>query len=396
MIMTKYRSYSTPLRPRMGALLLGFVSLTTGCGGDKDRKDAGAAAEAAKAKAAGAAQGEEAPAEAIDRQALLDQVKPILPPLPKIAEKESNPWTQEKADLGRMLYYDKRLSKNHDIACNTCHVLDAYGVDIREKDGKRTSTSEGHKGQFGDRNSPTVYNAALHTVQFWDGRAADVEEQAKGPVLNPVEMAMADEATVVEVLESIPGYKEKFKAAFPDAADPITYDNMANAIGAFERKLLTPSAYDEFLEGNLDALTDEQAQGLKTFVEVGCTTCHTGAAVGGGQFQKLGSVKPWPEYNDEGRFKVTKSPADKYMFKVPSLRNITKTAPYLHDGSIEDLDTMVSMMAEHQLSRGKLEPAELEAIVAFLGALEGKIPTDYIKEPELPESGPDTPKPDPS
>jgi cytochrome c peroxidase len=366
------------------------------CGGEAKKDDAAAAAQAAKAKAMGQADGEAPAAPPVDRQALLAKIKPIMAPLPALAENDANPFTDAKADLGRMLYFDPRLSKNHDISCNTCHDLAKFGIDVREKDGKRLATSLGHKDQAGPRNSPTVYNAAVHMAQFWDGRAADVEDQAKGPILNPIEMAMPDEKGVVAVLESIPGYADAFKAAFPEDARPITYDNLAKAIGAFERKLMTPSAFDEFLGGNLDALSDDQARGLQTFIDVGCTTCHTGAALGGNQFQKLGSVKPWPEYADEGRFEVTQSPPDKYMFKVPSLRNVTETAPYLHDGSIESLETIVDMMAEHQTARGKLSPDEVASIIAFLGSLTGSVPTDYIAEPELPESGPSTPSPDPA
>ena len=166
----------------------------------------------------------------------------LFQPLPDSMVSDSNPMTPAKVDLGRMLYYDMRLSKNHDVACNSCHLLDQYGVD-----GKPVST--GHRQQKGNRNAPTVYNAAGHFVQFWDGRAADVEEQAKGPVLNPVEMAMPDEASVVAMLKSIPGYVEAFSAAYPDEADPVTYDNMARAIGAFERGLVTPGRWDRSRAG---------------------------------------------------------------------------------------------------------------------------------------------------
>lgn len=327
---------------------------------------------------------------------MLDRVKSMFSPLPEAAEIPETPLTEERIALGRMLYYDTRLSKNHDMSCNTCHDLDHYGVDIREENGKRNKTSLGHKKQLGERNSPTVYNAAFHAFQFWDGRAATVEEQAKGPILNPVEMAMADEPTVLTVLRSIPGYEALFKSAFPDDAEPVTYDNIANAIGAFERKLVTPARFDDFLSGKMTALTSQELHGLQVFLDVGCVTCHNGVGLGGTQFQKLGSVKPWPDLKDEGRYQVTQAEPDKYMFKVPSLRNITQTGPYLHDGSIESLEQMVKMMAEYQTARGTISDEETSAIMAFLGALEGPIPTEYIKAPELPESGPDTPKPDPN
>ena len=330
----------------------------------------------------------------VDPAAVLIAARPLFAALDPEAKNEANPWTAPKADLGRMLYYETRLSKNHDLSCNSCHDLEKFGVDIREIDGKRAKTSEGHKKAFGDRNSPTVYNAAFHLAQFWDGRAVDVEEQAKGPILNPVEMAMPDEDSVLVVLGSIPGYVEAFKTAFPDDSDPVSYDNMAKAIGAFERKLVTPSKFDTFIGGDTTALTAAEVAGLKTFIDVGCTQCHSGALLGGNQYQKLGSVKPWPGAKDEGRFALTKSAPDKFSFKVPSLRNITETGPYLHDGSVESLEVMVQKMAEHQLAKGSLSAEETRSIMAFLGALKGEIDAAYIKAPSLPESGPDTPAPD--
>lgn len=309
-------------------------------------------------------------------------------PLPDTMPKESNPITPEKVELGRLLYYDARLSKNHDVSCNSCHQLDKFGVDGEP-------TSPGHKGVRGGRNSPTSYNAALHIAQFWDGRAADVEAQAKGPVLNPVEMAMPDEATVVSVLKSVPGYEAKFKAAFPDAADPITYDNMANAIGAFERKLVTPSPWDAFLKGDKDALTAEQKRGFIAFSEAGCVTCHSGVGMGGGMYMKLGLVEPWPNQADQGKFDQTGVEGDKMMFKVPSLRNIEKTGPYFHDGQTKELSTAVKMMAKHQLGK-ELTDEQATSITIFLGALTGTPDAEYIKEPEALPSGPNTPKPDPT
>ncbi len=293
-----------------------------------------------------------------------------------------------RTDLGRKLYFDTRLSKNHDVACNSCHLLDKFGVDSKP-------VSPGHKKQTGDRNSPTVYNAAGHIAQFWDGRAKDVEEQAKGPVLNPVEMAMPNEAAVVNVLKSIPGYAADFKAAFPKATDPITYDNMAAAIGAFERKLVTPGRWDKFLGGDTSALTDDEKKGFMAFSAAGCVTCHSGPLVGGTMYQKLGVVSAWPSTKDQGRFKVTKNDADKMMFKVPSLRNVAKTGPYFHDGSVAKLDEAVRMMAQHQLGK-TLSTSDVASIVQFLNALTGELPTAYIAKPELPPSGPKTPKPNPN
>jgi len=306
--------------------------------------------------------------------------------LPAVMESSKNPVTAEKVDLGRMLYYDTRLSLGQDISCNSCHKLDAYGVDGEP-------TSPGHRGQRGDRNSPSVYNAAGHFVQFWDGRAADVEEQAKGPVLNPVEMAMPSEKRVVVVLKSIPGYAKLFKGAFPDAKDPVTFDNMALAIGAFERKLVTPSRWDKFLGGDASALTAPELAGFKTFLDANCQTCHMGPYVGGTIYQKLGLIKPWPNQSDTGREQVTGNESDRMMFKVPSLRNVAKTGPYFHDGKTQALEEAVTKMADYELGK-ELSRDQVTAIVTFLGTLTGDIPTDYIKKPELPASGPKTPKPD--
>jgi cytochrome c peroxidase len=325
--------------------------------------------------------------EAIDPEALRETAASIFGVLPAVAESASNPLTPEKVDLGRMLYYDPRLSKNHDISCNSCHLLARFG-----QDGE--PTSPGHRGQRGGRNSPTVYNAALHVTQFWDGRAADVEEQAKGPVLNPIEMAMASEASVVAVLKSIPGYVDAFAAAFPGDPEPLSYDNMARAIGAFERNLLTPSRFDQFLKGDVSELSEVELVGLETFVDAGCITCHMGATVGGSIYQKLGLVKVYPT-DDQGRFEVTGAEADRMVFKVPSLRNIAQTAPYFHDGSIATLERAVSIMAEHQLGK-TLSNEENASIRAFLGALTGEVDESYIAKPTLPASGPDTPAPDPS
>lgn len=333
----------------------------------------------------------------ISPDAVLDKVKPIMSPLPQVAESPENPLTEEKITLGRMLYFDPRLSKNHDVSCNTCHNLENFGIDDRTDDAKkRLATSLGHRRAAGDRNSPTVYNAALHFSQFWDGRAANVEEQAKGPILNPVEMAMADEPTVVSMLKTVPGYVEAFKTAFPGDSNPITYDNLALAIGAFERKLMTSSRFDKFLGGDLTALNQAELHGLEVFVDAGCPKCHGGAALGGSQYQKLGVVKPWEGLTDRGRGAITRNKAEDFYFKVPSLRNITKTGPYLHDGSIEQLDVMVRKMAEHQTNEGALSDEQVSAVVAFLGALEGELPTTYIAKPELPKDGSETPAPDPA
>jgi len=292
-------------------------------------------------------------------------------------------------NLGRMLYYETRLSKAHDISCNTCHDLAKFGVD-----GK--ALSAGHRGQLGDRNSPTVYNASMQFVQFWDGREPTVEAQALGPITNPVEMAMpADGKRVITTLESMPEYVDAFKKAFPNDAKPVTMENVGKAIGAFERRLITPTRFHKLLGGDEKALTEEEQRGVEAFHTVGCTSCHTGPGVGGNQYQKLGAVKPWPNLKDKGRGAITKKPEDDYFFKVPTLLNVAKTAPYGHSGQTATLEEMVNMMADYQLDlKRKLTEAEVKSIIAFLNTLTGEIPTNYIKAPELPKSTAKTPKPD--
>jgi cytochrome c peroxidase len=237
-----------------------------------------------------------------------------------------------------------------------------------------------------------VYNAAGHFVQFWDGRAPTVEEQAKGPITNPVEMAMPSNAAAVEVIKSMPDYVALFQVAFPKETDPITYNNMALAIGAFERGLVTPSAWDAFIQGDQSALTDAQKSGFNTFAATGCQWCHSGPYVGGSAYQKLGVVKPWPNQSDQGVYQLTKDEMDKMVFKVPSLRNIKKTGPYFHDGSVATLDEAIRNMAVHQ--RGvTLTDAQVKSIEIWMDSLTGQIPASYVKAPELPKSTPQTPQP---
>jgi cytochrome c peroxidase len=309
---------------------------------------------------------------------------PMFMPLPVEVASATNELTEAKINLGRQLFYETRISKGGKMSCNSCHVLDKYGND-------NLPFSPGHEGKLGGRSSPSVYNAALHVAQFWDGRAPSVEEQAKGPVLNPVEMGAPDAGFVVKVLKSMPGYVDAFKAAFPGQADPVTYDNFGNAVGAFERKLLTPSKWDAYLKGDKSALSADEKKGFATFAKTGCVTCHNGVTVGGMMYQKLGLVKAWPELTDNGRSDITKSDSEKFFFKVPSLRNITETGPYLHNGSVKTLEEMVRRMGEYQLGK-MLSDEEVASIITFLKALKGDIPADYIKLPKLPESTADTPK----
>lgn len=309
-----------------------------------------------------------------------------LAALPKSIPSTAHPANDALVALGKMLFFEARLSKNQDISCNSCHKLESFGVD-----GEKTST--GHKKQLGTRNSPTVLNSAIQFRQFWDGRAADVEEQATGPIANPVEMA-SSEKLVVAVLGSMPEYVDQFAKAFPGQKDPISLKNIGVAIGAFERTLLAPSRFDKYLGGDKTALTDAELAGAALFVSTGCTACHNGAGIGGGMYQKAGLVKPWPSDKDLGRFTVTKDEADKMMFKVPSLRNVEKTAPYFHDGGTATLDEAVKIMGRHQLGR-ELADADVASIVTFLKTLTAPLPTDVATPPALPKSTPKTPKPDP-
>ena len=309
----------------------------------------------------------------------------IFGPLPANYASKANPGADEKIALGRMLFYENRLSKGQDTSCNTCHELSKHGADGRQ-------FSVGHKKQLGARNSPTVYNAAGHFVQFWDGRAVDVEEQAKGPVLNPIEMAMPGEELVIETLSSMPEYVAAFKRAFPGDANPVSLTNFAKAIGAFERNLVTPGRFDKFLAGDAGALTAAEKAGVKTFIDTGCVACHNGPLLGGQMYQKLGLVRPWADTQDLGRFRVTKQDGDRMMFKVPSLRNVAETAPYFHDGATKTLEEAVQKMAAHQLGRD-LPPGDVASIVTFLKALTGDLPAEYIKPPALPPSTAKTPKP---
>ena len=284
------------------------------------------------------------------------------------APEVDNKSTPEKVALGKALYHATELSKKGNLSCASCHDLANYG-----QDGK--PTSPGSDGKNGDRNTPTVWNAFRQFSQFWDGRAPTVEAQSIMPVLNPVEHGVADEAELVGKIKAKAELVDGFKKAFPDAADPVTADNFKLAIGAFERTLVTKSRWDDYLDGNQKALTNDELLGLKTFMEVGCTTCHMQRLLGGHMYQKVGLLKPYGG-EDVGRAKVTGSDADKYFFKVPSLLNVEKTAPYYHDGKIATLEEAVTNMASIQLGK-ELKPEQTAAIVAFLKALTGPLPAEY-------------------
>jgi len=268
-----------------------------------------------------------------------------------------------KIALGKKLYFEKRLSKNNTQSCNSCHNLDngKNGVDNQP-------TSKGAFGKRGGRNSPTVWNAGLHIAQFWDGRASDLKAQAKGPILNPIEMAMSSEKAVIDKLGKIKEYPALFKAAFPKASNALTYDNLAEAIAAFERTLITRDRLDKFISGDAKALSQKEQIGLDKFIATGCVACHSGNLLGGRSYMKMGLANKYENIQDFGRYSVTEKDEDRYKFKVPSLRNIANTAPYFHDGKAKTLGDAVTQMAWLQLGK-KLSTNDISSIVTFLTAL---------------------------
>ena len=316
-------------------------------------------------------------------KALLTQAQGLFQPLPSIEElNKTRTYTDAQVKLGHQLWYEPRLSRGNTVSCNTCHNLATAGVD-------NLPTSQGHTGQLGVRNSPTALNAALLGSQFWDGRAADVEEQAGGPLLNPVEMANVSEEAVVEKIANIPEYQAKFKEAYADNGGAISFANITTAIAAFERTLMTPSRWDEYLKGDVNALNPQERKGLSSFINNGCIACHTGVNLGGTSFQKFGLVNgPYWKFTgskgrDEGRFEVTKAESDKYLFRVPGMRNVANTYPYFHDGSVWTLEEAVSIMGQAQLGK-QLPKDEVADIVAFFGSLSGSVSEAARTVPELP------------
>lgn len=317
------------------------------------------------------------------REQALEVFKPLPSTIPAV---QDNRITPEKIELGKALFFDPRLSASGVFSCNSCHNLATGGDDNLE-------TSIGHGWQRGPRNSPTVLNAVLNEAQFWDGRAEDLKAQAKGPVQAGVEMANTPDQ-VVATLNSMPQYVAWFKAAFPDEADPVTFDNMAKAIEAFEATLITPSPFDAYLNGDDEALTDVEKEGLALFMDKGCAACHSGVNVGGHGYYPFGLIeKPGAEIlpeNDKGRFEVTKTADDSYVFRASPLRNIAITAPYFHSGRVWDLGVAVAIMGTSQLGE-ELNDDEVESIVAFLGSLTGTLPT--VTYPILPAETSTTPRP---
>lgn len=273
-------------------------------------------------------------------------------------------YDKKKANLGKKLYHDTRLSIDDTISCASCHILSEGGDD-------NLSVAVGVEGQTGTRNSPTVLNSRYNFVQFWDGRAKDLQEQAEGPVLNPIEMNSNFKQVIAKLSQDIE-YKTLFDEIYEDG---ITMLNITDAIAEFEKALVTPnSRFDQYLRGNENILSDEEKQGYELFKSYGCISCHNGINIGGNLFQKIGIVKNFTSPPHEfGRFNVTKKEKDKLVFKVPSLRNIELTAPYFHDGSIHTLDDAVLKMIDHQVGV-VLQANDVDKIVAFLKTLTGESP----------------------
>jgi len=295
---------------------------------------------------------------------LLKEANAVFEKLPdKMPGSEKD--TEAKIELGKKLYFEEKISINNTQSCNSCHRVDENlgGVD-------NLPTSKGAEGEFGGRNAPTTLNAGFHIAQFWDGRAPDLAAQAKGPVLNPIEMGMPDEASVLERLKEA-GYADLFKKAFPDAEQPLTYDNFAEAVAAFERTLITCDRFDDYLGGDESALTKKEQNGLRVFMRIGCTDCHSGALLGGDRYEEMGEAEAYANTEDVGRFEVTKKEEDKFVFKVPSLRNIAITGPYFHDGKAATLEDAIKQMASLQLGE-ELKDRQVKTIAAFLSALTDK------------------------
>jgi cytochrome c peroxidase len=305
----------------------------------------------------------------------------------KAPEPADNPTTPAKVELGKMLYFDPRFSSTGSVSCFSCHNVMEGGDD-------HMPTSIGVHGQKGGRNAPTVWNAAFHSVQFWDGRAATLEDQAKGPPVNPIEMGMENLNAVLGRVRNIPGYKPYFEKAF-GPGDVITVDNAARAVAAYERTLITPdSAYDRYAKGDAKAMSPQQVRGLETFAATGCTSCHSGPAfngpalpVGTGFFMKFPTfadspyVAKYDLISDTGRFNATGAEADRNMWRVPTLRNLIYTAPYMHNGAVKTLPEAVRVMASTQLNRTLTDP-EVADIVLFFEGLTGPFPAQMM--PRLP------------
>ncbi|HVN96133.1 MAG TPA: cytochrome c peroxidase [Syntrophorhabdaceae bacterium] len=317
-------------------------------------------------------------------KALLNQAKQIFGPLPKTMRSANNSITADKVALGKMLFYETRISVDQTVSCVRCHPIGLYAADGLKK-------SIGNNCKINPRNAPTVFNAAGQISAHWIGNRTDVEDQAKQAMVGPPSFGMPSYEAVEKRLKEIRGYAPLFARAFPGEKDPVNVDNLAKAIGAFERTLVTPSRFDAFVKGNPTALAAAEKKGLKTFIETGCTNCHSGAYVGGKMYQKFGVFEPYWQYTgskdiDEGRYAVTNNESDKYVFKVPVLRNVEMTSPYFHDGSVDGLRDVVFIMGKIQVGKSPTDE-QVGEIILFLKSLTGRLPDDALRVPVLPPDG---------
>lgn len=317
-------------------------------------------------------------------QALLRQAQQIFRPLPKNMATSEYPVTEARVTLGRMLFFDPRISLDGTVSCSRCHEPALYGTDALSK-------PIGVKDRVNPRNAPTVLNAALEFRAHWRGDRKNVEDQATQALVGPPSFGNPDYPAAMAKIEAIKAYAPLFRKAFPGEKNPITPENWGKAIGAYERTLVTPSPFDAYLKGNVRALSAQARAGLGQFIDSGCISCHNGVDVGGQTFQKFGVLEDYwkatgSKQIDKGRFDVTQDPKDMYVFKVPSLRNVAMTPPYFHDGSVATLPQAVNIMARVQLGK-HLSDRQVADIVAFLDSLTGPLPRDFKTAPQLPAAG---------
>jgi cytochrome c peroxidase len=295
---------------------------------------------------------------------LLRRFQPVAATLPDVPA--------GRVALGRRLFEDERLSSDGKTSCATCHRLDGFGVD-------GTAVSRGSHGVLGRRNTPSVFNAGGAFRLMWDGRAGDLEAQVAFPFLGTAEMGMRSMEAVLAVIRADAKYTADFETAFPGTTPAVSGDHVAVALGDFERTLVTRGRWDRYLEGDVDALSPAEKQGLRTFLNAGCMVCHTGKNLGGLTFERAGVVAPWPNQTDRGRAELTREAADDMVFRVPSLRNVAETAPYFHDGSVARLEEAVAVMGRHQLGL-ELSTDETSSIALWLRSLTGT-PVGRLAEP---------------
>lgn len=316
----------------------------------------------------------------------IDRAREHFAPLPDLIESrepQDNPITPEKIKLGKMLFYETRISVDLTVSCFKCHWINLYGTDGLQK-------SIGNNYKRNARNAPTVFNAAGQIAQHWRGDRESVEDQAQKSLIGEASYGLDSYQEAESKLRAIPGYTPLFQNAFPGESQPVTAENFAKAVAAWERTLVTPSRLDAFLEGDAEALDESERAGLLAFIETGCPSCHDGAYVGGQRFARFGITRPYWELTksteiDDGRFTVTGNEEDKYTFKVPPLRNVFMTAPYFHDGSVNVIEDAVRIMAALQLGK-TLTDAESRELVSFLKALTGRIPEDALEVPVSPSA----------